>query len=204
MEVIRLSGYTEEEKVEIARRYLVPKQLEENGITPEQLVFTERGRSVHHQRLHPRGGLRNLEREIAAIDRKVARRTAEGRTGDAPGSTPRLDPEVPRRARSAPRRGAEEGPGRHRHRPGLDRHGRRHAVHRGHGHEGQGATHPHRAAGRRDEGVGPGGALLRPQPREGLRHPRTSSSRTTTSTSTSPRGPSPRTARRPGSPWPRP
>jgi ATP-dependent Lon protease len=81
MEVIRLSGYTEEEKVEIAKRHIVPKQLEEHGITPEHLVFTDRALRVIINGYTREAGLRNMEREIASVARKVARRTAEGRTG---------------------------------------------------------------------------------------------------------------------------
>ena len=55
MEVIRLSGYTEDEKIEIAKRHIVPKQLEEHGLTPEHLVFTDKALAHDHQRLHPRG-----------------------------------------------------------------------------------------------------------------------------------------------------
>jgi ATP-dependent Lon protease len=80
MEVIRLPGYTEEEKVEIAKRHLVPKQLQEHGITPEHLVFTDKALRRMINDYTREAGLRNLEREIAAICRKVARKVAEGRT----------------------------------------------------------------------------------------------------------------------------
>jgi ATP-dependent Lon protease len=81
MEVIHLSGYTEDEKLEIAKRHLVPKQLDEHGLTPEHLVFTDpalRAMIVSYTR---EAGLRNLEREIATIGRKVARKVAEGESG---------------------------------------------------------------------------------------------------------------------------
>src|SRR2546427_273576 len=81
MEVIRLSGYTEDEKLEIAKRHIVPKQLEEHGITPEHLVFTDRAIKTLITGYTREAGLRNLEREIAAISRKVARKVAEGATG---------------------------------------------------------------------------------------------------------------------------
>jgi ATP-dependent Lon protease len=81
MEVIQLSGYTEEEKIEIAKRHLVPKQLDEHGITPEHLVFTDRSLRTIINSYTREAGLRNLEREIASIVRKVARRVAEGVTG---------------------------------------------------------------------------------------------------------------------------
>src|SRR6059036_210252 len=80
MEVIRLSGYTEEEKVEIAKRHLIPKQLEEHGITPQNLVFSDKALRAMINSYTREAGLRNLEREIASIARKVARRVAEGKT----------------------------------------------------------------------------------------------------------------------------
>jgi ATP-dependent Lon protease len=81
MEVIRLSGYTEDEKLEIARRHLVPKQLDEHGLTPEHLVFTDAALKAVVNSYTREAGLRNFEREIAAIARKVARKVAEGQTG---------------------------------------------------------------------------------------------------------------------------
>jgi ATP-dependent Lon protease len=78
MEVIRISGYTEAEKVEIARRHIVPKQLEENGLTPEQLAFTDSALRAVVRGYTREAGLRNLEREVAAVARKVARKVAGG------------------------------------------------------------------------------------------------------------------------------
>jgi ATP-dependent Lon protease len=74
MEVLRLPGYTEQEKLEIAKRFLAPKQREANGITDANLTFTEEG--ILHLIRHytHEAGVRNLEREIANICRKVARR----------------------------------------------------------------------------------------------------------------------------------
>ncbi|PYQ15616.1 MAG: endopeptidase La [Acidobacteria bacterium] len=92
MEVIRLSGYTEEEKVEIAKRHLVPKQLEEHGITPQNLVFTDKALRAMINSYTREAGLRNLEREIASIARKVARRVAEGKADIVritPGAVPK-------------------------------------------------------------------------------------------------------------------
>jgi ATP-dependent Lon protease len=78
MEVIRISGYTEEEKVQIARRHIVPKQLEENGLTPENLVFTDKSLRSIIGGYTREAGLRNLEREVASVARKVARKVAGG------------------------------------------------------------------------------------------------------------------------------
>jgi ATP-dependent Lon protease len=81
MEVIRLSGYTEDEKLEIAKRHIVPKQLEEHGLTPEHLLFTDKALRAMVNSYTREAGLRNLEREIASVARKVARKVAEGETG---------------------------------------------------------------------------------------------------------------------------
>ncbi len=80
MEVIRLAGYTEEEKLEIARRHLLPKQLEENGIAPRHLRLSKPGLAAIILQYTQEAGLRQLEREIGAVCRKVARRIAEGST----------------------------------------------------------------------------------------------------------------------------
>jgi ATP-dependent Lon protease len=80
MEIIELQGYTEEEKVHIAYQYLIPRQIEENGITKEQIDFPEE--SVRHIIRHytREAGVRNLERNIGTVCRKQARRIAEGKT----------------------------------------------------------------------------------------------------------------------------
>jgi len=81
MEIIELSGYTEDEKVHIARKYLIPKQANEHGLKEgEQIEFTDEGlREVIHSYTRE-AGVRNLEREIATLVRKQARRIAEGNT----------------------------------------------------------------------------------------------------------------------------
>jgi ATP-dependent Lon protease len=83
MEVIRLAGYTEEEKREIARRHLLPKQMEENGITAKDVHISNTALTAIIQQHTQEAGLRQLEREIGRICRKVARRIAEGHKGSA-------------------------------------------------------------------------------------------------------------------------
>lgn len=78
MEVINLSGYTEEEKLEIARRYLVPRQTKDNGISNKDITFTDESIKTLIANYTREAGLRNLEREIGAVCRKVARQIAEG------------------------------------------------------------------------------------------------------------------------------
>ena len=83
MEIIELAGYTEEEKLEIAKRHLMPKQITENGLTTDLIEFTDEAlfkiaRSYTHE-----AGVRNLEREIGSVCRKVARAVTEGQTDKA-------------------------------------------------------------------------------------------------------------------------
>ena len=78
MEIIRLAGYAEEEKVEIARRHIIPKQLEAHGITSKYLSISRASLKSVIQQYTRESGLRQIEREIATICRKVARRVAEG------------------------------------------------------------------------------------------------------------------------------
>jgi ATP-dependent Lon protease len=78
MEVINLSGYTEEEKLEIARRYLVPRQTKENGLKVKNIDFDDDAIREIISKYTREAGLRNLEREIGKVCRKVARKVAEG------------------------------------------------------------------------------------------------------------------------------
>src|SRR6202171_3881617 len=80
MEIIELQGYTEEEKVHIAFQYLIPRQIEENGITAEQIEFPEEGVAYVIRHYTREAGVRSLERNIGTICRKQARRLAEGKT----------------------------------------------------------------------------------------------------------------------------
>ena len=142
MEVIELAGYTEEEKLQIARRYLVPRQIERNGLKRSQIAFSDTGLKAIIGSYTREAGVRNLEREIGAACRKVARRVAEGRherkvTVTAPRvrellGRPRFLPEARRRTQPA-RRG---------HRPGLDAGRRRRPVRRGDRDARQGRASP--------------------------------------------------------------
>jgi ATP-dependent Lon protease len=80
MEIIELQGYTEEEKVHIAFQYLIPRQIDENGITAEQIEFPEEAVRYVIRHYTREAGVRNLERTIGTICRKQARRLAEGKT----------------------------------------------------------------------------------------------------------------------------
>jgi len=78
MEIIQLAGYTEEEKLQIAKRYLVPRQIERNGLKRSQVAFSDAGLKVIIEEYTREAGVRGLEREIGSVCRKVARRVAEG------------------------------------------------------------------------------------------------------------------------------
>ncbi len=80
MDVIQLSGYTEEEKLGIAKKYLVPKQLKEHGLKRSLLTFTDKGLRTIIRDYTREAGVRQLERQIASVCRKTARRVAEGET----------------------------------------------------------------------------------------------------------------------------
>jgi ATP-dependent Lon protease len=81
METIEINGYIEEEKLKIAEKYLIPKQLKAHGVTKSQLIFTHQ--SIHEIINHytREAGVRNLEREIASVVRGVAKEIVEGKKG---------------------------------------------------------------------------------------------------------------------------
>jgi ATP-dependent Lon protease len=81
MEVIRLSGYTELEKMEIAKRFLVRKQMEQTGVSNDQVEFTDQGINGLIQYYTREAGVRNLEREIGNVCRKVARQVVNSESG---------------------------------------------------------------------------------------------------------------------------
>jgi ATP-dependent Lon protease len=79
MEIIRLEGYTEDEKVEIARRHLIPKQMEAHGVTEGELAFTDEGLRGIIRHYTREAGVRTLERELAKVARKSLRQILEGK-----------------------------------------------------------------------------------------------------------------------------
>jgi ATP-dependent Lon protease len=78
MEVLELPGYTEEEKLRIAKEHLIAKQVANHGLSPESLMFTDEAIRLVIRGYTREAGVRNLEREIASLARKIARRRAEG------------------------------------------------------------------------------------------------------------------------------
>jgi ATP-dependent Lon protease len=91
LETVSFAGYTEREKLEIAKRYLVPRQLEVNGLGRDQLVITDAGLSEVISSYTREAGVRQLEREIAKLGRKVARRIAGGESSSVVVDRPEVD-----------------------------------------------------------------------------------------------------------------
>jgi ATP-dependent Lon protease len=107
MEVVEFTGYTEREKLEIAKRYLVPRQVRDNALDPEQIDITDEAISEVISRYTRESGVRNLEREIGKLARKVARRIAAGAEGQVEVDS-ELVGELLGRPRIHPERAAEE------------------------------------------------------------------------------------------------
>ncbi|MCL5431824.1 MAG: endopeptidase La [Patescibacteria group bacterium] len=82
LEIIEFPGYTAEEKFHIGKKYLIPKQLEVNGIKPEQATFSDETLKTIIARYTREAGVRNLERELATVLRKIAKKIAEGKTSE--------------------------------------------------------------------------------------------------------------------------
>ncbi len=94
MELIQLAGYTEEEKLEIAKRYLVARQIERNGLKKSWISFSDAALRTVIREYTREAGVRNLEREIGTLCRKVARQVAESASNGSPGRTAISEPRV--------------------------------------------------------------------------------------------------------------
>ncbi len=155
MEVLQLSGYTEDEKVQIARRYLVPKELRANGLTPSQLAIDDAALRAIISGYTREAGVRGLERQIGTVCRKVARRFAEGTQTEMVTVTADDVPDYLGRQIFYRRSGRTHRPARRGHGHGLDAGRRRYRLHRGRCRPRRGgAPDPDRPVGRRDERVG--------------------------------------------------
>ena len=161
METIELAGYTLEEKRHIARRYLVPRQIEANGLKPSQIEFADPALVAiieEYTREAGRAQPRAPDRHDLPQSRPRSRRGQGQRQGEGLGQARARAARPPPRLRRAapPHQGSRGGD-----RPRLDADRRRRALHRGDLDAGLGPADDHRPARRRDEGVRAGGALLR-------------------------------------------
>ena len=159
MEVIEFPGYIEEEKIEIANRYLIPRQIEENGIDDLGLVFEPDALQRIIREYTYEAGVRNLEREIGRVCRKVARLKAEGKkypiTIDAG-----YDRKISRSAAGLPVRSGTHGRSGRGHQPRLDGERRRDHVCGSCGARRQRRAANDRSDGRGDAGIRSGRADL--------------------------------------------
>ena len=170
MEILEIPGYTRREKLAIARQHLIPKQLEEHGITKEQLDITDKAVDLVIDFYTREAGVRTLERQIAEHHPRRRREDRRGRHHPAQDRRRGPGARVPRPAEVHERGRGAHGGGRCRHRAGLDERRRRDPLHRGDAHVRLGQAPAHRAARRRHEGVGAGRAQLRPHERREVRH----------------------------------
>ncbi|XP_056907478.1 lon protease homolog 2, peroxisomal isoform X2 [Takifugu flavidus] len=186
MEVLQVPGYTQEERVQIAHRHLIPNQLQQHGLTPQQLLIPQDSTQQIISRYTREAGVRSLERKIAAICRAVAVKVAEGHGAPKELSSECLEQQGGGASGDA-HRGRPHGPERH---PGTAhvRHGGVGAAHparrgggsgvdppgwrahvRGSQSNGGGrSADPDRPAGRRHEGVGSPRHQLAPDQRQAL------------------------------------
>jgi ATP-dependent Lon protease len=196
MEVIRLDGYTESEKVSIARHHLVGRQLGRAALRDDEVEISDEALRSIVADYTREAGVRSLERELGRLLRKVATKLAAGER-EAPVTVDAADVRVAGPASLLLRGGrADERAGRG-DRPGRDRGRGRRALRRGE-HVGRpGGVDPHRATRRRDEGIGRDRTFLRALTRRGARHRPEDLRRKALSPVTSRRAPFPRTGPRP-------
>ena len=170
MEIIQLPGYTQQEKIEIGKRFLVPKQMENHGLTAKHVEITDEAMVELVQAYTKEAGVRNLEREIANVMRKVARQVAEGRKRKTVVDHKKLDEYLGPPRFEYGELEAEDQTG---SATGLVVTEVGGDVDRGRGHQdgGQGGLHPHRPAGRGDARVGSRRPVLDPRARAGAGHP---------------------------------
>ena len=132
MELIELSGYTHEEKREIAKRYLVPRQMDRNGVGRSKIEFTAAALDAIIEGYTREAGVRSLEREIGSVCRKVAREFAEGTRKSKRTIRPATVTELLGKPRFQPDTVTAHRPARRGHGPRVDPGGRRRALRRGH------------------------------------------------------------------------
>ena len=151
------------------KRFLVPKQMENHGLKDKHIEITEEAMIELVQAYTKEAGVRNLEREVANVMRKVARQVAEGRKRKH-GRRPQEAARVPRPATLRVRRAGGRGPDRRCDRARGHRGRWRRRRGRGHPHGRQGGLHPHRPAGRGHARVGTRRPVLDPRPCRGPGH----------------------------------
>ena len=169
MEIIRIPGYTEDEKVEIAKRHLLPKLAKDHGLKEGEWTVPDKAIRDLIRYYTREAGVRSLEREMGNLARKAVRDMAKEQLIAVTIDDERLA-KYAGRAQVPLRRDGRGGSGRHRHRPRLDRVRRRHPDHRGGQDARQGPHVDHRQPQGGDEGVHRRRGLLRPLASHQVRH----------------------------------
>ena len=169
MEIIRIAGYTENEKVEIARKHLIPNAIAKHGLDSKEWSIDDDALLLMIRRYTREAGVRNLERELSTLARKAVKELMISKKKSVK-VTEKTSRRVPRRAEVPLRRDRKRAAGRYRHGSGLDRCRRRAIDHRRRHDARQGQDDGHGQSARRDEGVDLGGGVLRPLAGDQLRH----------------------------------
>ncbi len=169
MEIIRIAGYTENEKVEIARKHLIPTAISKHGLDSKEWSIDDEALLLLIRRYTREAGVRNLERELSTLARKAVKELMISKKKSVKVTEKTLEdflgvPEIPLR------RDRERRSGRYCHRPCLDRCGRRAAHHRRRHDARQGQDDGHGQFARRHEGIDLGGSVLCPLPGDQLWH----------------------------------
>ena len=159
MEIIRIAGYTEDEKVEIARKHLIPHAIGKHGLEPKEWSIDDEALLLLIRRYTREAGVRNLERELSTLIRKAVKELMISKKKSVE-VTDDESRRLSRRAEVPLRRDRGGGSDRRRHRACLDRRRRRAAHHRRRHDARQGQDDRHRQPARRDEGVDLGGGVL--------------------------------------------
>ena len=146
MEILEIPGYTRNEKLAIARQHLIPKQIEEHGITKEMLEIADGAVEEIIEHYTREAGVRSLERQIASVIRGVAVKIAEGEPPKRVVKTRRRAPRVPRRAALHERSRRAHRRGGRRDGPRVDERRRRDPLHRGDAHVRHRQAAAHRSA----------------------------------------------------------
>ena len=191
MEIISISGYTEDEKAEIALMHLIAKQEKGHGLKKGEFELTRPALTDIIRYYTREAGVRNLEREIAKLCRKAVTEIVKGKVATVVVTPENLEEFLGRAPVQVRPRGGG-GSGRRFDRPRLDRSRRRSAVDRGAAPAGQGPDEDHRQARRRDEGVDRRGEFLRALQGAGARPQAVDVRDAPTSTSTCPRAATPK------------
>ncbi len=200
MEIIRIAGYTEDEKREIAKRHLLPKAIREHALQPKEFSVSDDALMAIIQQYTREAGVRNFERELMKLARKAVTEIIKGKTTSVAGHGGQHR-RLPGRSALPPWRSRTRGSGRRCHRSCLDGSRRRAADDRRRDDAGQGSHDGDRQPEGSHEGIDFGSGILCPLARRRFRHRAAALRQDATSTCTCRKARRRRMVRRPVSPW---